>query len=131
MEPLISIRLCDPHRQYQPGDHIRCSYQVDAIAADAIQSVEASILWITSGKGEEDMGVHEFHRRLRLVGNTDLRALHEFETWLPNSPLSFGGTIVKLHWLARVRLFLQEGASYTQDLSFQLGSHPLFTEEAP
>ena len=131
MEPLISIRLCDPHRQYQPGDRIRCSYHVDAIPADAIQSVEASILWITSGKGEEDMGIHEFHRRLVSDENPDLRALHEFETWLPNSPLSFGGTIVKLHWLARVRLFLQDGPSCTQDLSFQLGSHPVFTEEAP
>jgi hypothetical protein len=131
MEPLVSIRLCDPHRHYQPGDRIRCSYHVDAIPADAIQSVEASILWITSGKGEEDMGIHEFHRRLRSDGNPDLRTLYEFETSLPNSPLSFGGTIVKLHWLVRVRLFLQEGLSYTQDLSFQLGSHPVFTEEAP
>ena len=130
MEPLISIRLCDPHRQYQPGDRMRCSYQVDAITADVMQSVEASILWITSGKGEEDMGIHEFHRRLRNDQDPDLRSLHQFETLLPKSPLSFGGTIVKLHWLARVKLFLQEGSSYTQDLSFQLGSHPVFMEEA-
>ena len=130
MEPLISMRLCDPHRQYQPGDLICCSYQVDAIAADSIQAVEASILWITSGKGEEDMGVHEFHRRLRVDGNPDLRTLHQFETLLPLSPLSFDGMIVKLHWLARVRLFLEEGDSYIQDLSFQLGSLPAFTEEA-
>ena len=130
MEPIISIRLCDPHRHYQPGDRMVCSYQVDAIAADAIQSVEASILWITSGKGEEDIGIHEFHRRLKDDDNPDLRTLYQFETSLPNSPLSFGGTIVKLHWLARVRLFLQEGTSYSQDLSFQLGSHPAFTEES-
>jgi hypothetical protein len=131
MEPLISIRLCDPHRQYQPGDRMLCSYQVDAIAADAIHSVETSILWITSGKGEEDMGIHEFHRRLKDDDNLDLRSLHQFETFLPESPLSFGGTIVKLHWLARVRLLLQEGTSHTQDLSFQLGSLPVFTEGAP
>ena len=62
MDPLVSIMLCDPHRLYQPGQRMRCSYQIDAIAAEAIPAVEASVLWITSGKGDEDMGIHEFHR---------------------------------------------------------------------
>lgn len=130
MDPLISIMLCDPHRLYQPGQRMRCGYQIDAIAAEAIQAVEASVLWITSGKGDEDMGVHEFHRRVSDDENPDLRALHEFETALPNSPLSFDGTILKLHWLVRVKVFPEKGPTYTQDLSFQIGTLSAFVEEA-
>ena len=131
MEPLVSIMLCDPHSHYQPGQRMRCTYQVDAIAADAIQAVEVAIMWLSSGKGDEDMGIHEFHRRTRDDQNPDLRMLHQFDTSLPNSPLSFEGTILKLHWVVRVKIFLEEGQPYSQDLSFQLGSLPVFPKEAP
>lgn len=131
MEPLVSIMLCDPHRHYRPGQRMRCSYQVDAIAADAIQAVEASIMWLSSGKGDEDIGIHEFHRRTRDDQNPDLRMLHQFDTSLPNSPLSFEGTILKLHWVVRVKIFLEEGRPYSQDLSFQLGSVAGFRKQVP
>lgn len=130
MEPLISIVVCNSERHYQPGNRMSCSYQVDAIAAEAIQAVEASILWITSGKGDEDMGIHEFHRWRRDDANTDLRILHRFETSLPNSPWSYDGTILSVHWLVRVKVFLEEGQIYSQDLPFRLGSLPVFTEES-
>ena len=72
MEPLISIQLFDHQPAYQPGDTLVCDYQIDAVRPDEMQSVEASVLWYTEGKGEEDMAVHYFERgfpRLALCSN--------------------------------------------------------------
>jgi hypothetical protein len=60
MEPLISIRLDRPQRAYQSGEEIHCQYQVDRVEPSQLQAVEASLLWYTEGKGEEDLGVHYF-----------------------------------------------------------------------
>jgi hypothetical protein len=110
MEPLISLQLHDAHGVYHPGDEIVCEYQIDAVNPVDIQAVEASVLWYTEGKGDEDLSVHFFERRV--PGDAaygDLRRLHRFRTLLPNSPLSYSGQIVKIRWCARVRLFLRRG----------------------
>ena len=64
MEPLLSIQLFDHLPAYQPGDWLKCDYQIDAVDRGEVQAVEASVLWYTEGKGDEDMGVHFFERRL-------------------------------------------------------------------
>lgn len=123
-EPLISIAMDDPHRHYQPGDRLVCDYQLDAVAAASIVAVESSILWLTSGKGDEDLGVHFFLRRQASEAEIDLRALFRFESALPNSPLSYDGSSIKIHWLIRIKVFLEGEREFCQDLSFQLGSLP-------
>ncbi|MDP7020519.1 MAG: hypothetical protein QGG36_32265 [Pirellulaceae bacterium] len=125
MLPLVSIRLetDSPELLFQPNDSLRCAYQIDAVEADQIQAVEASVLWYTEGKGDEDLGVHYFERRTPTdTIDGDLRQLRQIETRLPPSPLSYAGVIVKIRWCVRIRLFLRGGEkTYLEELVFHLG----------
>jgi len=127
MEPLLSIQLFDHLPCYLPGEFLKCDYQIDAVDRDEIQAVEASVLWFTEGKGDEDMGVHFFERRLASdegegEGEGDLRQLRGFKVELPNSPLSYQGGIVQLHWCVRLRAFLPKGKETSLDHAFKLGT---------
>ena len=62
IEPLIAVRICSPTGVFHPGDVLRCEYQIDAVQPAEIQAVEASVMWYTEGKGDEDLGVHYFER---------------------------------------------------------------------
>jgi hypothetical protein len=116
MEPLISLMLRQTSRLYHPGDELMGEYQIDAVDPQEIVAVEISVLWYTEGKGDEDLAVHYFQRRVPADAEEgDLRRLHQFSTVLPNSPLSYAGQIVKIHWCARVRVFLRGG----KDLFFE------------
>jgi len=122
MEPLISLTICDPHRTYRPGDTLECEYQVDAVALEEVKAIESSVMWWTEGKGDEDFGVHHFERRtVSDSPDHDLRNLHRFQTVLPNSPLSYDGRIVKIHWCVRVRVFLKQGKETFFEQPFLLG----------
>jgi hypothetical protein len=128
MEPLISLCLVGPKRTFSAGEPLVAEYQFDAVAADDIQSVEASVLWYTEGKGEEDLGVHFFERRLPAdAEHGDLRILRRFSTLLPSSPLSYSGSIFSVRWCVRVRLFLRRGRELVQDVPFVLGAVPPVT----
>jgi hypothetical protein len=124
--PLISLQLIDPPGSYQPGDCLRCQYQVDAVEPVDVQAVEASVMWRTEGKGEEDIGVHFFQRTVPgEVPGADLRQMFPLETTLPKSPLSYEGTLVKIRWFVRVRLFLRRGKELLFDREFRLGPFDL------
>lgn len=123
MEPLISIQLHGPTPYFQPGDILQCDYQIDAVTPDALQAVEASVLWYTEGKGDEDMGVHYFERRLRgEQGGQDIRQWRRFSTQLPNSPLSYNGQLFSIIWCVRVRAFLKRGRESSHEVPFKLGA---------
>lgn len=125
MEPLISLCVVGQRRTFSAGDELVAEYQFDAVAADEIQSVEASVLWYTEGKGEEDLGVHFFERRLPAdADHGDLRTLRRFGTLLPSSPLSYSGAIFSVRWCVRVRLFLKRGREYKYEVPFVLGAVP-------
>ena len=62
-EPLVVIRLDGNGRAYQPGDTLSGQYHVEAAAKDEVRAIEASVLWFTEGKGDEDLVVHEFWRQ--------------------------------------------------------------------
>lgn len=125
MEPLISVRIRDQNRPFQPGEVLHCEYQVDAVEANDVQAVEASLLWHTEGKGEEDLGVHYFERKLPSdVEDRDLRALRKLNARLPNSPLTYDGVTVKIRWCVRVRAFLRPGRDVFFEQTFVLGNVP-------
>jgi hypothetical protein len=108
---------------FYPGEELECECQIDAVEPREIQAIETSVLWYTEGKGDEDLGVHYFERRV--PGDAeggDLRPLHRFKTVLPGSPLSYPGQIVKVRWCARVRLFLRKGKELFFEQPFELGS---------
>lgn len=125
MEPLISICLRGQRRAFLPGDELECEYQIDAVEKQELTAVEASVLWHTEGKGDEDLGVHYFERRVPAdEDDRDLRILRRFRTVLPNSPLTYSGVIVKIRWCVRVRAFLRGGKETFLEYAFQLGHVP-------
>ena len=125
MEPLISIRIRDQHRAFQPGEELHCEYQLDAVDAHELQALEASVLWHTEGKGDEDLAVHFFERRVPTdVDNRDLRAQRTLSTKLPNSPLTYAGVTLKIRWCVRVRAFLRRGREVFFEQTFVLGDVP-------
>jgi len=121
MEPLISIQLVNGESAYHPGDELQCDYQVDAVDPKEVQAVEASALWYTEGKGDQDMAVHFFERHVPSEENGfNAASLRRLCTTLPNSPLSYDGQIVKIHWCVRVRAFLRRGKSCFFERPFRL-----------
>jgi hypothetical protein len=124
-EPLLSLCIVGPRREFAAGEELVCEYQIDAIDPADIQSVEASVLWHTEGKGEEDLGVHFFERRLPADAEQgDLRPMRRLRTRLPNSPLSYRGAILNIQWCVRLRLFARRGREYVVEQPFTLGSVP-------
>jgi hypothetical protein len=124
-EPLLSLCIVGTDRQFATGDELVCDYQIDAVDPADIQAVEASVLWHSEGKGEEDIGVHFFERRLPSdADNGDLRPMRRLRTRLPNSPLSYAGAIVSVRWCVRLRLFLRRGRELVVEQPFLLGSVP-------
>lgn len=121
MEPLISIQIQQDRARFCPGDEIECDYQIDAIQADEILAVEASVLWYTEGKGGEDMGVHYFERRVPAEAQGDLRQWRRFRTKLPNSPLTYEGAIIQVRWCIRVRAIMRQGKQCCFEHPFRLG----------
>ena len=125
MEPLISLTLRDPQPVYQPGERLRFEYQIDAVGPGELSAVEASVLWYTEGKGDEDLGVHYFERRTPAdEDDGDLRPLQQVEVALPNSPLSYAGVILKIRWCVRVRVFMKRGKDVFFEQPFQFGEVP-------
>jgi hypothetical protein len=123
MEPLISLQLRHTTRIYRPGDELVAECQIDAIDPHELAAVEASVLWYSEGKGDEDLAVHFFERRVPSDAEEgDLRRLHHFRTVLPNSPLSYPGQIVKIRWCARVRVFLRGGKEIFFEQPFTMTS---------
>ena len=122
MNATVRFRIVDRQLVYSPGERLVCEYEVQYAAPDDLQAVEASVLWYTEGKGDEDIASHFFERRMREdVVDRNLCHCHRFETLLPHSPLSYFGEIVRICWCARVRVFLRSGESFVEQVSFQLG----------
>jgi hypothetical protein len=125
IEPLLSLCIAGTNREFAAGDELVCEYQIDAVDPADIQAVEASVLWHTEGKGEDDLGVHFFERRLPAdAENGDLRPMRRLRTRLPNSPLSYRGAILSIQWCVRLRLFLRRGRDYVVEQAFTLGRVP-------
>ena len=53
--------------------------------------------------------------------------MRRLRTLLPNSPLTYGGSILSIRWCVRLRLFLRRGREYSIEQPFTLGSVPALT----
>lgn len=119
--PRIIIQLEQQDAQFMPGEVLVGKYRVELPANQSARAVESSVLWTTTGKGEEDFGVHFFERRPKPTLNSQLlKQPHRISTVLPRSPLSYEGSIVQVRWSVRLRVFF-DGQQFTEDLSFSLG----------
>ncbi len=120
--PEIEISLDSDVDSYMPGDFLICQYEVRNSVKAEINAIETSVIWLTEGKGEEDIGVHFFERRLqRSLSSETFNHPQRLSTVLPASPLTYEGEILKIRWCVRVRLFLVEGQEVTEDKYFRLG----------
>ena len=124
-EPTVMIRLDGEGKAHWPGEALSGEYWIASIEPVAIKAIETSVLWYTEGKGDEDMAVVAFWRRNAEDGwPLDSAWPARFTTTLPNSPLSYDGQIVKLHWCVRVRVFQHRGRDIVGEKRFQLGDVP-------
>jgi hypothetical protein len=93
-------------RAFEPGDVLTAEYRIDSLSLVDAKAIEASVIWYTVGKGDEDLAVHHFVRQTTDAGVVfDLRRPQRLRATLPSSPLSYDGVIVKVRWCVRVRLF--------------------------
>src|SRR5262245_39703372 len=120
--PIVRLTLDGPTDHYRPGDQLSGRFLVDGAQPWTVRSAELSVLWYTAGQGEEDIAVHHFERLVdEPTRRLDLRVPRRFATFLPPSPLSYDGQIVKVCWCVRVRLFLPYGQESSAEAPFQLG----------
>ena len=118
---VISISQDQDVGYFAPGSILSAEYMVNLAPETSLSAVEASVIWMTEGKGETDIGAHFFERRNRASFTTDtFDRAQRLSTVLPQSPLSYEGNILKVHWLVRIRLFLDGGRETITDQPFRL-----------
>ena len=124
-EPHLTVRLDRSGDVYQPGDLLRGQCRIEQVRPLDWDALELSILWYTEGKGDEDFAVHHFQRWSPAEGQPlDLTRPLTFQSWLPHSPLSYDGIMLKIRWCVRVRLFLSQGKPLFCEEPFELGEVP-------
>src|SRR5262245_29949120 len=102
-EPEVRVELNGA--EYRPGDEVSGAFVIPGGAPPDTESVELSVLWHTSGKGTEDLGV--IHYRSWSAADGTLAAMPNpgtFSAVLPRTPWTYDGELVKIHWVARVRV---------------------------
>jgi hypothetical protein len=119
----VMIRLIGLQPTYMPRESLEFEYRVSNIDQSMISAIEASVVWLTEGKGTEDLGVHSFQR---LTGNslsaTDWTVPQRVVVPLPDSPLSYEGKLLKISWCVRVRFYLNDGTELVAQQPFYLGT---------
>jgi len=103
------------------GQPLTASWLLTRVTPDLVEGLEASIMWYTEGKGDEDLNVHYFQRwndsQLREL---DLSRRHQLHCPLPVTPLSYEGTLLRIRWCVRLRLFCSAGLDAVAQVPFQL-----------
>lgn len=120
-QPAVSVTLCSDDGKYEGGRELRATWRVSRVTLDVLSAIEISVLWHTEGKGDTDLHVHHFQRleedQIRRAGLADEQSL---TCWLPPTPLSYHGRLIKLRWCVRLRLFLSDGREIVTDQPFYL-----------
>src|SRR5581483_3684279 len=102
-EPDIRIELAAA--RYAPGGELSGVFVIAGGPPADTRGVELSVLWRTSGKGTEDIGVVHYQAWTPDDGTLiTLPNPNTFAAKLPWTPWSYDGELVKIHWLARLRL---------------------------
>jgi hypothetical protein len=117
------IRLLGLNRGYMPGETLDFQYSIKDIPIATILAIETSVLWVTEGKGNEDLGVHCFER---ITGDSitshDWKQPKPIRIGLPDCPLSYEGKLLKIRWCIRVRVYLDDGTELVAQEPFYLGT---------
>ena len=125
--PRLLIRLVNPSGasgpvQVLPGGELQVEYRLVGTTWGRVRALELSVLWYTEGKGNEDTGLHHFHRLTE--DQLPIQQGEEpdrFQVQLPQAPLSYEGSLIKIRWVVRGRLLLSDGGEVLVDRIFRLG----------
>lgn len=121
--PALSLSLCRSDGRYRLGRPLTATWRIGCPVAADVQGLEASVMWYTEGKGEEDLNVHYFQRwNETQLKQLDLNHAVPLRCQLPYSPLSYEGTLVRIRWCVRLRMFCSAGREIVVQMPFQLVS---------
>lgn len=118
-EPEVRVEIAGD--RFHPGDEVGGAFVLPGGPPADCESVELSVLWHTSGKGTEDLAV--VHYQGWTAADGTLAALPNpgtFAVRLPNTPWSYDGTLVKIHWVARVRVRFGRSGEVVAEVPFVL-----------
>lgn len=124
LEPRVIAAFDRPSRRYDPEETVRVRYQVAGTGDALVRVIERSALWYSEGKGEEDLGVCFFERLTDPELLPPQQRQGEFGFRLPASPMTYEGTIVKIRWCVRVRLFFVGRRDFVSEHVFDVGELP-------
>lgn len=124
LEPRVLVDFDRPGRHYDPLETVRLRYQVAGTGDAEVRVIERSALWYTEGKGEEDLGMCFFERLTDPALLPPKERQGEFAFRLPASPMTYEGTIVKIRWCVRVRLFFKGRRDFISEHVFDVGELP-------
>ncbi len=103
------------------GQSLAAKWHLSNLAEVEIDGLEASVLWYTEGKGDEDQHIHHFRRWSSAeLAAMDLGQSHGWDCQLPLTPLSYEGTLLRIRWCVRLRLFCSVGPDSVAQVPFQL-----------
>lgn len=123
-QPALNLSLCNEEAIYTAGSQLTACWRISRVSLDELEGLEASVLWHTEGKGDEDLHVHHFHRvsdqQLRERGLADEQSTG---CRLPATPLSYQGRLISVRWCVRVRLFMSDGREILAEQPFYLVAH--------
>ncbi|MCE9568314.1 MAG: hypothetical protein K8U57_40455 [Planctomycetes bacterium] len=121
-EPNIGLELAS--RALAPRGELTGVFVLAGGPPADTKSIEFSVLWRTSGKGTEDIGV-VYYEAWKPDDGT-LAAFpnpNTFAVALPPTPWSYDGKLIKIHWLARLRVRWESDGStreVVKDVEFTL-----------
>jgi hypothetical protein len=118
-EPDVRIELSG--EAFRPGGELSGVFVIPGGPPDDTESVELSVLWHTSGKGTEDLGVTFYRGWTAADGSlAGMPNPATFSTRLPPTPWSYDGELVKIHWVARVRVRYGKAGEVVRETAFTL-----------
>ncbi len=122
----MTVELCRDDGCYVANQSLEATWRVGRTVATELESIEASVLWFTEGKGDEDLHVHHFQRwHDGHLAELDLGASHRIQCLLPASPLSYAGTLIRIGWCVRVRMFRKGNRECVAQQPFFMVTHPV------
>ena len=102
---------------YQPGGQVSGSITYSGAEDLSLKRAEVSVLWYTSGKGDQDMSVASLETSYE-ESVLPAGATIPFQATLPDGPRSYDGTLLKIHWVGRIRVFPQNGSDFGAEAEF-------------
>lgn len=123
----MNIDLCRADARYVAGQPITIAWCLRSADPSLLDRVELSVLWQTEGKGDEDLHVHHFQS----WNESDLKQLDISQSQLvqcelPSSPLTYDGTLLRIRWFVRMRVYQTDGRDFHSQIPFRLAGVEVF-----